>query len=168
MSDGPSRAAPSLRRATADDESFLRRLHAETHPEFGSSLPPTVAAGIVGQQFELRERQYRDRHPAMVDHVIEVGGLPVGRLTTAEWDGSIVVVDIAVLPDVQGSGVGSAALTHVLAQADAEGVAVVLSVAADSRAVAWYERHGFTPSPHPDNAAYLGMRRHPVGPVSAS
>lgn len=150
----------TVRDATAADRAFLRRLFIATHPEF-AALPPDVAESISGHQYDIRERQYRDRFPTMRDQVVEVDGDPVGRLSTAPRAGTIIVVDIAVVPDGQRGGVGSAVLAQLLADAERRGVTVELSVHGDNPAVRLYERLGFEASAHAETAGYLRMRRRP-------
>ncbi len=159
----PAPIRPDLRESGSEDVPFLRRLFAVTHPEFGA-LPADVAASIVVHQYEVRERQYRTRFPTLVDHVIESDGRPVGHLSTAviEQGAVIVVVDIAVLPDAQRNGIASSVLAQLLADADARGASVELSVAVGNPAVGLYERLGFVPSVQAANAAYLRMRRPPA------
>jgi GNAT superfamily N-acetyltransferase len=161
MTEVPVR--PGLREAGSEDDPFLRSLFAATRPEFGV-LPAELADAVVAHQYEVRERQYRDRFPTLVDHVIEIDGRPLGRVSTAEVDGGavVVVVDIAVVPDARGNGIASSVLAHLLSEADGRGATVELSVATDSPAVRLYERLGFRPSGHAESTTHLRMRRSPV------
>ena len=152
-----------LRESTGEDVPFLRRLFVATHPEFGV-LPVDLAASILVHQYEVRERQYRARFPTLVDHVIEFDGRPAGHLSIAAIENRtvIVLVDIAVLPDAQHNGLASSVLAQLLADADRRGATIELSVTADNPAVRLYERFGFVPSAHAENAASLRMRRSPA------
>jgi ribosomal protein S18 acetylase RimI-like enzyme len=49
---------------------------------------------------------------------------------------------LAVEPDLQGRGIGTAMLSHLTANADQEGVLICLSTT-DPRTIALYEKHGF-------------------------
>lgn len=82
---------------------------------------------------------------------------------------------IAVAAHVRGRGLGTALLRHILADADAAGVAVTLvpvaapqdDRAAEDRLRRWYARHGFRDEPGrqrlADGKVVRGMRREPRG-----
>ena len=71
------------------------------------------------------------------------------RLWTPENQGYGYLADdipelaIAVIPQYQGKGIGTALLTRLLAAAEGNFPAVSLSVRADNRAIALYRRAGF-------------------------
>ena len=70
-------------------------------------------------------------------------GRPLGRLVLDRRTDDIRVVDVALMPEEQGQGIGTAVLREVLAEADVAGVPVTLHVVATSPARRLYERLGF-------------------------
>ncbi|MGH9169835.1 MAG: GNAT family N-acetyltransferase [Acidimicrobiales bacterium] len=77
--------------------------------------------------------------------VIEEDGVPVGTLVVERLDKSAGIYGFAVVPELQGKGIGRAALTKVTRQVRAEGVEHLhLEVLVDNpRALHLYESCGF-------------------------
>jgi len=113
----------SLRPAAAEDDEFLRRLFLDARPEL-RLLPPQ----LVDLQIEAQRTQYRHNHPQAVDEVVDVGGAPVGRCWTAEADGELHLLDLAVRPEHRRQGIGRAVLDKVIDRAADRGMAVRLTV----------------------------------------
>ena len=70
-------------------------------------------------------------------------GHPVGRLYVDVDDERVLIVDIALLPEHRGRGIGSALLAGVLAEADRRRLPTRLHVEPDNRAQRLYRRLGF-------------------------
>ena len=99
---------------------------------------------LCRQQHELQERHIAVHNPRADRRMIVAGDETVGRLcldrTAATWR----IVDVALLPQAQGRGVGGAAMRLVLEEAAAAAVGVDLMVGHDNpRAEALYRRLGF-------------------------
>lgn len=95
-------------------------------------------------QHDLQERHIAAHHPHAELRMIEVDGSDVGRLcldrTTLPWR----IVDVVLLPEAQGRGIGGAAMRRVLDDAATAGATVELQVALDNpRAETLYRRMGF-------------------------
>jgi ribosomal protein S18 acetylase RimI-like enzyme len=157
----------ALRPATPQDAPFLASLFAGTRDDLRTlPLPEQARAALVAQQYRSREHQHAAAYPAAASEIVEVDGLPVGRLLVDRAERAHHVIDVAVLPEHRGRGIGAAALRSVLARADACGVPVTLRVAADNPAQRLYQRLGFAPStdgaPADDPGVYLTLAR-PAG-----
>lgn len=127
----------ALRPVTGDDEELLLALHVSTMP---SAL---VEAGLAPMQHDARQRSLAAAWPDARDHVVLTGGEAVGRLWLAEDDAAIRVLDVALLPEHRGRGIGGALLASLTARCDARGVPLRLAVAHDEPdARRLYERHG--------------------------
>jgi ribosomal protein S18 acetylase RimI-like enzyme len=98
---------------------------------------------FVTSQFDAQDTYYRQMHPEGQFLVILVDGEPVGRLYLDRVDDELRVIDIALLPDHRGRGIGSSLLTWVGAIADSEGRSVTLHVEPWNPAKRLYERLGF-------------------------
>ena len=57
-----------------------------------------------------------------------LNGEPVGRLYVARWPDDIRVVDIALMPEHRGGGLGTRLLREILAEGDASGRKVSIHV----------------------------------------
>lgn len=161
-------AAPtiSLRPTTPDDRGFLARVYASTREQELARVPfsPAEKAAFLEQQFEAQSRHYAQHYHDTSFEVIEVEGVPVGRLIVGRWAREIRVVDIALLPEHRGQGVGNRVLVPVLAEADARGVPTTIHVEVFNPAQRLYRRLGFVPVDEPEEGTvYLLWERPPGG-----
>jgi GNAT superfamily N-acetyltransferase len=126
---------PELRPATDTDRPFLLRVFASTR----AAELPSLSEALVALQFDLQDRSYRQNHPAASFDVILVDGEPAGRLYVDRSSGSIHVIEISLLPEHRGHGIGA----HLLRSLLREGRPVTLNVLRGSDALRLYERLGF-------------------------
>lgn len=114
-------------------------------------------------QFAAREHHYREHYEGTTFDVVLEGGTAVGLLYVARWRDEIRIVDVAVLPDHRGRGIGSALVGGVLAEAAALGQPVTIHVERFNRALSLYDRLGFTVVE--DKGVYLLLERRPRPPA---
>ena len=134
-----------LRDETPEDEPFLRGLFlAVRGPEFAATgLPPAAIEQLMATQFILQSSQYRATFRDADWHIVEHQGVPVGRLYVAREMAGRALFDISLLPDVSGRGIGGKLIDHVLAEAQAAGRTVRLTVRTTNPARRLYLRKGF-------------------------
>jgi ribosomal protein S18 acetylase RimI-like enzyme len=137
--------AIELRPAEPGDREFLLAVYASTRAEELSVVPWTneEKAAFLRMQFEAQDAHYRTTHPDGRFDVIVRGATPIGRMYVANVAHEIRIIDIALLPEYRGQGVGSDLIARVLAEADAEGLPVTLHVEPWNPARRLYERFGF-------------------------
>ena len=128
-----------------DDELFLQVLYASTRAEELAHVDWTdeQKAKFCRMQFAAQHQHYQEHYAGSSFDVIELDGQPIGRLYVARWPEEIRVVDIGLLPEYRGGGIGSALLKEVLAEADAAGKPVSIHVEQFNPALRLYERLGF-------------------------
>ena len=107
---------------------------------------PEQKAAFVAHQFAAQTAHYAQHYVGMSADVILVDDMPAGRLLVARWDEEIRIVDIAILPELRGRGVGTVLLRELLDEATAAGTRVSIHVERQNRAVGLYERLGFQPA----------------------
>ena len=140
MHERASGATVGRRAVVAGDDAFLLALEAD---RWGAAPDDT----LVDVQFRARRQAYRSAFPDAQDSLVVVGHDPAGRLLVAARPAARHVVDLALLRDYRGRGIGTALMLDVQATATAAGVPVELTVlAGESRVVGWYERLGFAPT----------------------
>jgi len=138
--------AISLRpRRWPEDEAFLQTLYASTRAEELAQVPwsDELKAQFCRMQFAAQHQYYQEHYAGASFDVIELEGQPIGRLYVARWPEEIRVVDIGLLPEYRGRGIGSALLQRVLTDADAIGKPVTIHVEQFNPALRLYERLGF-------------------------
>ncbi len=139
-------AGVDLRHAASNDMPFLMALYRSLRLEEFAAVPwpPEQKNAFFDQQFAFQHRHYLSVFPDAHFLVIDCGGEPIGRLYldagTERWQ----IIDIGLLPERRGQGIGSAVLSAIQREAALAAVAVVLSVEHHNvRAQALYRHLGF-------------------------
>jgi GNAT superfamily N-acetyltransferase len=114
---------------------------------------------FVRMQFDSQRRYYEEHYRGASFDVIVVDGMPAGRLYVARWPEEIRVVDIALLPEHRGRGVGTGLMGELLAEAAAAAKPVSIHVEKFNPALRIYGRLGF--SVVEDRGVYLLLRCRP-------
>jgi ribosomal protein S18 acetylase RimI-like enzyme len=89
--------------------------------------------------------------------VIERNGQPIGRLYLDRRDDELRIVDIALLTEHRGGGIGNAILTDLIDEASGSGIPVRIHVERNNPALGLYRRLGFREIG--DEGVYLHMER---------
>jgi ribosomal protein S18 acetylase RimI-like enzyme len=161
----PSAEALGVRFRPARDADlpFLAHLYASTRWQevAQTGWPDEVQARFLAQQFELQHRHYSEHYPGMERLVIERHGVTIGRIYVDETPGMLHLIDIALLPEFRGAGIGSAILADLLSQALHGKRKVGLYVEKDNRVYSLYDRLGFAKSR--DEGVYDYLEWAPAG-----
>jgi GNAT superfamily N-acetyltransferase len=94
-------------------------------------------------QHDAQMLGYAEQFPTASHEIIELDGKSVGRLMVDRQPEFIGCVDVSILPEIRGIGMGTYLLKNLLHECDRLGVPCLLKVLVKSRAVALYERLGF-------------------------
>lgn len=134
----------SLRPEELDDEAFLRRLITTTiAQELGADFwPEPMRSHLLGIQFSARRQAVRDRYPAGESGIVLVDGAEAGWLYVARLEDEIRLVEIMLLSEHRGKGVGAALVRQVIETAGTRPVRLIVN-ATNVRAAQLYERLGF-------------------------
>ncbi|MEP6491705.1 MAG: GNAT family N-acetyltransferase [bacterium] len=160
--------ALSLRPITDADLPFLYRVYAMTRWE---ELAPTgwtqdQKEEFLRQQFMAQHEWWQKEYDSTSFDIVERGGTPVGRLYVARWERELRIVDIAILPEYRGGGIGTRLVERIMSEAEQSGRAVRIHVEAFNRARNLYERLGFAQIEN--KGVYLLMERAaPIASASA-
>jgi ribosomal protein S18 acetylase RimI-like enzyme len=135
----------TLRLAGPDDELFLFELYCSTRTaELAAwGLDETQQKTFLELQFTARQRHYELAYEGADHKIVLRDDHPAGRLLVFSSDHEYVLVDIALLPEQRGSGIGTALIQELLDKAKGAGKAVSLHVEKHNRARQLYERLGF-------------------------
>lgn len=143
----PAAGTVLLRPETDADRDFLVGLYGSTRQDVRALVawPDEAWDAFVRMQFDAQDASYRARSPQGSFDIVEVGGRPAGRLYVDRRPGETRIVDITLLPEHRGAGLGRRLLRQVLQEAASTGSVVSLEVEAHSRASSLYLRLGFVP-----------------------
>jgi ribosomal protein S18 acetylase RimI-like enzyme len=153
-----------LRPQSDADIAFLMALYASTRMEELRPVPWTEEqkAAFCAQQFQAQLSNYR----ATIDNcrydLIEHRGEPLGRLYLQDRPTRLHIVDIALMPDARGKGLGTQILKALHAAGQASGRGVGIMVEKFNPALNLYRRLGYTEVE--DHGIYLEMEWLPEGP----
>lgn len=135
-----------LRAAHANDLPWLRTLYASTRSDELAAVPWPESAkrAFLDQQFALQHAHYVREFAAADFLIVETGQGPAGRLYLDRSAAPHVLVDISLLPERRGHGLGTILVAHAQALAQAAGCALSLHVLhANPAAQRLYARLGF-------------------------
>lgn len=115
-----------LRPVTQSDDQFLFSVYESTrHDELAQvEWAEGQKEQFLRWQFDLQRAEYTSRFPDSDYRVIVVDEKPAGRIWVGRDDQQIRLLDIALLPEFQNRGVGTALLKRLMDQAAASGKAL--------------------------------------------
>ena len=134
-----------LRPEVPEDADFLFRLYASTRAEEMKLVPWNEAQkeAFLRMQFQAQTTHYHQYYPDASYEVILREGKAVGRLYIHRSEDAILLIDIALLPEHRGGGIGGRLLNEILSQASREGKRVQIHVERNNPALSLYTRLGF-------------------------
>jgi GNAT superfamily N-acetyltransferase len=145
---GWQRAADSglgFRSIAETDLPFLYRVYASTRAEELAPVPWSEAqkAAFLTMQFQAQHREYQRNYPDAAWLVIVRAGEPVGRLYLDRGEFEHCVIDIALLPEHRGHGLGAAIMADLMDEAGRAGKRLSIHVEKFNPAMHLYRRLGF-------------------------
>ena len=117
------RGCVTLRPETAADEPFLKALfrsHAEL-PLRAAGLSDSAIDTMVEIQYRSQTATYRTLYPHADRWIVESEGEPIGRLIEHDEGENIYIVDVALVPEHQSKGLGTALIGLVANEWAAKG-----------------------------------------------
>ena len=134
-----------FRPITGDDRAFLRRLYASTREEELARVPWNDGdkAAFVDQQFEAQHKFYQEQFGDAEFNVIVKKKQDIGRLYLHRRMDEFRIIDIALLPEYRGKGLGARLMQDILDEAASAGKKVTIHVEHNNPAMHLYERLGF-------------------------
>lgn len=137
-----------LRTITEADLPALYEIYASTRAEemaLVSEWREEDKAAFLTQQFIAQHQYYQEFYNKAEFYIIECNGQPIGRFYI-HWTYStqeVRIVDIALLPDFRGKGIGTTIIKSIFEKATALGKSVTIHVEYNNPALKLYERLGF-------------------------
>jgi ribosomal protein S18 acetylase RimI-like enzyme len=135
----------SLRPITPEDESFLASLYASTRADelALTNWSDEQKAMFCRMQFNAQTTDYQRNYPDASFQIIKRDSVAAGRLLVMRSDDKIHVIDIALMPEHRGAGIGTKFLRELQAEAKAAGKPLSIHVEQFNPARRLYERLGF-------------------------
>lgn len=139
------REAITFRPETEEDLEFLYRLYASLREE---ELKPVAWSdeqkhAFLRQQFNAQRAHYHGNYASAEYLIIMETEAPIGRLYLHRRPEDVRIMDIALLPEHCGRGIGGLLIRELLDEAGAAGQSVSIHVEINNPAMRLYERLGF-------------------------
>ena len=148
----------ALRPETEDDIPFLMQLYASTRADELASIPWSAEQkqAFLASQFQAQRRHFRTQFTDCAFNILAHAGAPIGRLYLDVRPARLHIIDIALLPEWRGQGLGTAILEALMTAARASGRGVGIFVEKFNPALRLYRRLNFTDVA--DHGVYLEMQ----------
>jgi ribosomal protein S18 acetylase RimI-like enzyme len=140
-----SAPAITLEPAAGCDQEFFFRTFASTRAAEVAltGWSAEQQESFLHMQFEAQRRGYLLQTPDAQYWVIRRNGTSVGRLIVDRTNNDIQLIDIGLLPEFRGYGIGSILMAALIQEATQERKPIRLFVERFSPALRWYEGMGF-------------------------
>jgi ribosomal protein S18 acetylase RimI-like enzyme len=144
---------------------FLYRVYASAREQemAGWGWADSEKDAFLRMQFNAQHAHYQQQFGDADWNLVLLDGEPVGRLYFQRREDELHIIDIALMAEQRGQGVGSALLQDVLDQADQAHLPVRLCVERNNPALRLYQRLGFREVE--DQGVYLALEWTPGAKV---
>jgi ribosomal protein S18 acetylase RimI-like enzyme len=136
---------PQLRPSLPEDREFLFRLYASTreHELRAFGWPPAQQEAFLRMQFNAQQQWYAATYSSAESQIIEEDHAPIGRMIVQREAAIWRLVDISLLPEHRGRGIGGELLRALIQECAASGAVLQLQVVNTNPAQRLYSRLGF-------------------------
>ena len=151
-----------LRPVSTTDDDFLYSVYAGSRLEEMKLVSWDEAAKLsfLQMQFAAQLAHYQANFPRASRDVILAKGVPVGRLYVDRREAEIRILDITLLPEARGQGIGPHVLRDLMEEAQAVHKTLSIYVDHSSPFLGWFQRLGFIRAE--DNGLSCLMGWHPA------
>lgn len=135
----------TLRPIREDDQELLYRIYAASRTEemAMTGWSEVEIETFLRMQFRLQHKHYMEFYREATFDVILFDGREAGRLYVDRAPLEIRIVDIAMLPEYRGCGIGSRLMAQLIAESESCGLPLTLHVERYNPAINFYYRLGF-------------------------
>lgn len=150
---------PQLRPAAPEDRDFLFRLYASTRAHELAPLgwPAAQEEAFLRMQFNAQEQWYKAAYAAAEYQIILCNGNPIGRMIVLRDPKTWNLIDISLLPEERGRGIGRTLIQVLIEECEAAGATLKLQVLKLNPALRLYRRLGFVMTG--EDQVYMQMER---------
>lgn len=127
---------------------FLSRLYASTRADEMAMVVDwndEQKEAFLRMQFQAQHAWYQEHYVGAQFDLLLVDGAPAGRLYVHRREAEIRLMDISLLPEFRGSGIGTKLLRELMSEAESTGMPLTIHVEKYNPAMRLYLRLGFKP-----------------------
>lgn len=135
----------NFRKVSENDFPFLRKVYRSTREEelSRSGMSDEDKSRFIEFQFNAQHAHYSQAYKDAEFDLILLDDEPAGRLYIWRTETQIRIMDIALVPDFQGKGIGTRILQSIIKESEKLGKKVTIHVEYFNPALRLYERLGF-------------------------
>jgi ribosomal protein S18 acetylase RimI-like enzyme len=135
----------ALRPVEAGDDDFLCRVYASTRTDEMALVDwsDEQKEAFLQMQSDAQRAHYRTHYPKAEYFIIQHNRIDMGRFMVERSKDPIILMDIALLPEYRGLGIGTTLIKDLMTEAADKGWALTLHVEFFNPALALYTRLGF-------------------------
>jgi len=129
-----------------DDDAFLLKVYGSSRAEELAAVPWTDAQreAFLQMQLNAQHHHYRQLYPQCDFLIILDGESEIGRLYAARLKDQLRIIDITILPEERGRGLGTSILRDLMTEAAAMGKPLRIYVESFNPSLRLFERLGFS------------------------
>ncbi|HSK45659.1 MAG TPA: GNAT family N-acetyltransferase [Candidatus Binatia bacterium] len=154
------RAGIQLRPSLPEDRDFIFRLYASTRMEelrpFGWA--PAQQEAFLRMQFNAQQQWYASSYSTAETQIIEKDHEPIGRMIVQRERDIWRLLDISLLPEHRGMGIGGELVRALITQCAQSGAVLQLQVLNTNPAQRLYARLGFIKSSEDQIYTHMELR----------
>jgi ribosomal protein S18 acetylase RimI-like enzyme len=156
-----SATAITLRPVRPENASFLFSIYASTRVEELARTPWNAEQrqAFLKMQFAAQQLHYQSYYPDAVHTLVLLDGQPIGRSYLAREDLEIRILDLTLLPEYRGAGIGARLVQDLMAEAALAGKSLAIYVESFNPSLRLFERLGFYKE---ENGIYFLMEWRPA------
>ena len=153
----------TFRKLRESDFPFLKKLYRTTREQelILTDWTEEQKESFIEFQFNAQHSHYSNSYDNIEFKIILHSNKPIGRLYLWETEHQLRIVDIALMPESTGKGIGTKILSSLIQQSEQSGKKLNIHVEYYNPALRLYERLGFEKTD--DTGMYFFMERYPSG-----
>ena len=130
-----------------EDKAFLRDVYADSRAwELAhTTWSEKEFREFLDKQFDLQTIGYQQSFIGAIHRIIQLDGVDIGRLIVLRTDELLRIIDLSIMTDYRGRGIGADILKSLINEAVGGKVPVKLSVERGNPAINLYKRLDFKP-----------------------
>lgn len=138
-------AVYTLRPVQEQDEELLLEIYSSTRAEEMTLVPWDAATknAFLRSQFSAQKNHYLAYFPNAAHQMILVDERSVGRLYVDRREDKIHILDVTLLPQVRGHGIGTQILLDLMKEAEQRHQSCSIYVESFNRSLGLFQRLGF-------------------------
>jgi len=136
----------TLKPVGTGDDDFLYRVYASTRSDEMALVDWSAEQkkAFLHMQFQSQTTHYRAYYPHAEHQIIQRDdSIPLGRLIVDRSSDSMLIVDIALLPEYRHAGIGTTIIQQLMTEAARANLPIILHVEFFNPALKLYSRLGF-------------------------